>query len=626
MMKLLLRIRVSGGHSALACTLCLVLSLSGAAHAAPPQDIATGLNGTRGMALDEINDHLYFVEYTTGDLRYVELTPGCGPTCTVNLVASGFSHPLDVALDLDGGSAYVTTQDDPGTTGSLWRVDLATGTPYLVTFNLGAPHQIVLDLPTGSAYVVGRDLGKLWRVELATGAKAEVFGGLTQPVGLAVRADRTAAFVTEQGSGLLKEIDVQVGTFVGSVGSAFSTPRYLSWTDPAELTLLVAEGGVNQVQSIDLISHAAAPAITALALPPWATELSHLTGLAYLSLGSKIVSVDLVELDLGEPVFLGVGDVPSSQICDGYATTDPGYFRQFFHAPFGKTLNIFGNLNNFKGLGATHYRVLISDGGTPTPLSLSWNAYLWKTVTNRYELVPVAPVGDSAYEIPVEYPLVPYRWKPPFLMMQWPSTSVADGLYTFSVEIGTYDAMTETFDSALTALLPAAVPCSTGVAPTGNGMTLMVDNTGPVVDLSSIRLHLPTTPPGTVLACMIVEPVHGCNGYDFRITASDTNKHMGSYRLRALWGYNQSATITSDYYTNPVAIPPHVDAEGPYLWSGVSNLWVPESDPDGWQAITNCAHTFYLRGSKRTTNGYNHVYWGDSHQSVTINNAPTSCP
>ncbi len=608
-------LRTSEGRHSVALTLCLALSLGSAALAGPPADLVTGLNGTRGMALDEINDRLYFVEYNTGNLSYAALAPGCGPACAVTLVAAGFTHPLDVALDLDGGLAYVTTEDDPDTTGALWRVHLATGTANLVTFNLGAPHQIVLDLPTDSAYVVGRDLGRLWRVELSTGVKTAVSSGLSQPVGLALRADRTAAFVTEQGSGVLSEIDVQVGSLTGSVVTGLSTPSYLDWTDPSELSLLLSESAANQVLAIDLVTATAAPAVTGLTLQPMATVLDHLNGFAYLSLGSKIAGVELVDFDLGEPVFLGVGDVPSSQICDGYATTDPGYFRHFRHAPFGTTLNIFGNLNNFRALGATHYRVKISDGvAPPTALALSWNVYKWNPTTNRYQLEPVGPVAGDIYEIPAEYPLTAYRFKPPFLMMRWPSTSVADGLYTFSVEIGTYAGA---IWSDLTHLLPVAVPCSTRVKPTGNGMTLMVDNTPPVVDLSNIRLH----DPGTIIpACMIVQPFHGCNGYDFQITAADPNQHMGGYSLKALWGYNQSGVIASDSYP-----PPASEYEGPYLWSGKTNLWVPKSDPDGWQAVANCAHTFYLHGWKRTINGYHHVYWRSSHQSVTINNVCWSC-
>ena len=93
---------------------------------------------------------------------------------------------------------------------------------------------------------------------------------------------------------------------------------------------------------------------------------------------------------------LGVGHVPSTSIVDGYATTDPGYFYQVKDSPFGGTLNILGNLSNFKsmcikGVCATHYRVRVAHGGASKVLGLKWNAYRWNPVTSRYELTPVSP-------------------------------------------------------------------------------------------------------------------------------------------------------------------------------------------------------------------------------------------
>jgi hypothetical protein len=121
----------------------------------------------------------------------------------------------------------------------------------------------------------------------------------------------------------------------------------------------------------------------------------------------------------------------------------------------------------------------------------------------------------------------------------------------------------------------------------------------------------------TVIApCDIVST--GANSFDFRVTASDSEHHLLSYTLWALWGRNRSAPIAADTYA-----PGHVDAEGPYRWSGLSNARIPT---DGWSAECNCAHTFRLQAWKRTIDGYNHILRRDSHQSVTINNAGKVCP
>lgn len=582
-----------------------VLALPPAALAAPTvTELASGLGAAIGIAHDPVTNSLYFVEYSSGTLKRMELTPGCEtttpPTCPVSVVASGFSHPEDVALDVATHTGYVTTRDDVGTTGALWRVDLTTGTKSLVTFNLGAPQQIALDDALNTAYVVGYDVGRLWRIDLTTGVKVPVISGLNHPVGVAMKADRTLAYVTEQGTSSVAELDVATGTRVRDVATGLTAPFFLAWSDPAEISLYVVERDpANTVARIDLVTATTASVVTGLPWRPSAIAVSQANGAVYVTTDSKLELVQLAELPMGEPVFLGVGHVPSTSITDGYATTDPGYFFRVTHSPFGGTLNILGNLSNFKSLGATYYRVLVTPpGGTPTPLNLSWNAYRWNPSTNKFELTPVAPESgtDGYYEIPPEYPTAPYRWYPSFLMMRWPSST--NGLYVFTVEI--YEKTGATFTS-LTHLLPAGK----------NSLNLLIDNTPIDVDVVAVR----QLPAGTTVgACAIVST--GANSYDFRVRAYDPEHHLLSYRLTALWGHNQSALIASDSYAS------NVDAEGPYLWSGVINALVPSG---GWSASCNCAHTFYLHAWKRTINGYNYIIRGNAHQSVTINNTGSTC-
>jgi len=596
---------LKAGTIGLGLFVAALLVSGGALLGQPSVELATGLSAATGVDLDETNNHLYFVEWSAGTLKRMVLTPGCEaavpPTCATTTVATGFSHPQDVAVDAGLGVGYVTTRDDTGTTGALWRVDLGTGTKSLVTFNLEAPHQIALDPGSNTAYVVGFDGGRLWSIDLTTGVKLTVASGLDHPIGLVVDAGANSAYVTEQGAAnRLVEFDLTTGAFVREVVAGLTAPFYLEWTDPAETALyLVERDPANQVQRVDLVNSTASPAATGLPFRPSGAVTSFLRGALYVTTNTKLVRVDLAQLPMGEPVFLGVGHVPSTEIdANGYATTASGYFFRVTHAPFGGTLNILGNLNNFKALGATHYRVLVSDGGPFTALDRTWNAYRWNPGTSKYELTAVAPLpGDTRYEIPPEYPSAPQRWYPSFLMMRWPSST--NGLYTFQVELWQQSGSDW---NDLTHLLP-----------TGNTMTLRIDNTPPTVDIRDV-LRAGTN---TVIApCEIVST--GANLFDFRITAFDTEHHLLSYTLSALWGKNRSAVITSDSYTAG-----HVDAEGPYQWSGLPNDRVP---PGGWSATCNCAHTFRLRAWKRTINGYNHILHRDSHQSITINNTGAVCP
>lgn len=595
---------------------CLLATAS-AGHALAPTDVASGLAGAIGTAFDPEHNDLYFVEFTAGTLKRIRLTPDCQaaspPTCVITTVASGFAHPEDIALDVPHGVGYVTTRDDVGTTGSLWRVNLTTGVRTLVTFNLGAPQQIALDAATDTAFVTGFDLGRVWKITLGTGVKEPVVTGLGHPVGLAVKADRTRAYVSLQDAPRrVAEYDLATGGHLRDLATGLTAPFFLAWSDPAETALwLLERDPVNRLRRIDVTT--ATSVIVAIDPPglpfrPSAIATSFSGGNAYVTTESKVVRLALTALPMGEPVFLAVGHIPSTSIQDGYATTDPGYFFQVKDAPFGGTLNIFGNFTNFRGLGATHYRVMLSEGGGPfAPLSRSWNAYRWNPSTGHYELTPVAPlppvsplppgalVGDGFYAIAAEYPAHPERWEPPFLMMEWPSG--ANGLVTFQVEIWSLAGTTWT---NLTSLLP-----------TGNSMTLLIDNTPPNVDLVAIRQHGAGSP---LPVCAIV--TSGTTQFDFQITAHDSNQHLASYQLDAYWGHNGfAAGIVSASYVPP--------ADGSRHWSGVTNQW---HTPPTWVATCNCAHTFILGVWKRTTNGYGPVLYDHSSQSLTINNTGSTCP
>jgi hypothetical protein len=57
--------------------------------------------GAIGIAFDRTSNTVYFVEYTTGALKRVSAATTCSttstPTCNAVTIASGFSHPEDVA-------------------------------------------------------------------------------------------------------------------------------------------------------------------------------------------------------------------------------------------------------------------------------------------------------------------------------------------------------------------------------------------------------------------------------------------------------------------------------------------------------------------------------------------------
>ncbi len=581
-------------------------------------DLATGLTGAIGIAADPSGNAVYFVDWNAGALKRILLAPGCDtiapapPTCTVETVITGLSHPQDVALDLAHNHAYVTTREGPGTSsGALWRIDVLASTMTLITFNLEAPHQIALDIPANTAYVAAFDGGRLWKIDLVTGSKTTVISGLGHPVGLALTSDRTRAYVTEGTPPRLAEIDVATGTRIRNVVTGLTSPFYLTWTDPAQNALyLVQRDPANDVRRIDVPTGANLSAISALPFRPSAVAVDLFRGAAYVATDSKVVRVGADTLPPADQVFIAVGLVPYNDIsADGYATASTSLIN-VDDAPFGGTLNIFGNLANFHALGATHYRVKVSrDGGPPMPVALSFNVDYYDPATNHTSPRPIAPVpGDDRYEIPPEYAsatLIP-RWSPPFLMLQWPSG--VNGLYTFTVEIWKLSGTTW---EDKTPLLTAA----------NNTLALRIDNTQPEVDILKIYKHvIPLSEADAVRACEIVSsPASPSPRYDVRFTAHDPNGHLLDYGVGVLFGDNRSDTvIPAESYAA------HRNADGLHLWRGVQNVRGPMA---GWPATCNCAHTFIVSARKRTTNGYYNLLSGQSHQSITINNnSAPSCP
>lgn len=572
-------------------------------------NLTTGVQAGVGIAADPSGSEVYYTEWNGGTLRRITLNPpNCSaPGCPVTTIASLLAHPQDVALDTVNNAAYVTTRDDVGTTGSLWRISLTPPFPRsLITFNLGAPHQIALDVATDTAWVVGYDVGILWKIQLSTGSKVAVISGLQKPVGLIVNAARTRAYVTEETAQRVNEIDLALGTSLRTIPTG-PTPFYAAWAEPTQSSLYVVRRSQKDLLRVDLPTGITTTALSGLPNQPSGVVLSPFSSGLFIAADTVVARDDLGVLPATEPVFLGIGNIPATDIdaITGYATTQPGYFLQVKDAPFGGALNIFGNFTTFATIG-THYRVMVSDdGGTSyTPLIHSWTMSKWDPVNFKYQAFTIVPDSQGRYAIPAEYPATPHRLLPVFLMMRWPTG--ANGLYKLKVEV--YQLSGTTFIDK-TPLLPA--PTSTS---RGNEMTVLVDNDPPIVSLVNIFQHNSSVP---INACAIVDsPVSNPAFYDFVITASDPNGHLLSYDAVAYWGNNKSGTV--------IPAVGYAAQNGPRQWYGVTNHKAPM--PNGWAATCDCAHTFFVRASKRTTDGYAYILSSSVHRSITIKNTGVSCP
>jgi hypothetical protein len=285
-----------------------------------------------------------------------------------------------------------------------------------------------------------------------------------------------------------------------------------------------------------------------------------------------------------QPIFSGVGLVPWSEIEDGYATTEPEYLFYVVDAPFGGTLNIFGNFDHARSRRIARYKVLFAkwDGEfEPSPgdfqeLRQSWSNYKWNPTEGEYELFPVGPDDEGRYSVPPDTE----DWYLDDLLVQWKTTDFEDGKYTLKLQAF------------------RRLGGEVWLSPSFNQLVLMIDNTKPKVEISQIFYD------GTeVDTCAIVEMASPTDPLTFRITAWDNELHLRKYFLRAHYGDNESFTITSENYTS---VPSRE-------WGGVEDLDVVYAD---WPET--CAYQFRLQGWTRTTDGYKHLQYREYNKHITI--------
>lgn len=568
--------------------------------------IRNNLNKPVAIALDEGNNCLYFVGYNTGKLMRIILSP----PYTITTVASGFPHPVDVSLDTEDGLAYVLTKDFPVSgvgSGGLYKVYLTTGQKNVITFNLADPKQLALDLNSNRAYTVSSD-GKVRSIELDGSNKIPVNTSLTNPRGIVITND-SQAYVTEKnpGSGRVVKIGLNPAPPLVVAGD-LNNPFFLKWANTSQTSLYMVERDpVNKVSRIDLST--SNPPIVVISSndlfgqSPYGIAVNEMGSQVYVSTLNKIYKFDLI--DLNEPVFMAVGNVPVTEIYEGYAdtTADPNYFYQVKHCPFGGTLDIFGNFDELKTRvpNAMYYAVKITKSGEPSfYFKNTWTVKKWDQIVGMYVPFLMAPIQINyhIYKIPLDGSVyIPSLWQRPYWMMRWPTETLDNGAYTLSIEL--YDSEENLIPFPLNLV-------------DKNKLILYIDNTPPQAVINEIWQVNNSDP---IPTCYVVNDPP--NQFYFKITASDVNHHLLSYSLSTQWGNGNSAVIYSDSYSN------HISPSHPYPWDGIVNTVV--RNPNYWSAPCSCAYTFYLVVSKRTINGYNYILHRSYQKSFTINNTGNLC-
>lgn len=354
-----------------------------------------------------------------------------------HVIGTGYAQPEDIAVTADEKTAYVTER-----TGNFVKVNLASAnraSATVVVSGMVAPQQIYLDEAHQQAYAVEyANPGRLIRIDLNTKTKTVLLNGLNNAVGLLISSDLAYAYISEQsGGGRISRYSLQNGVRT-EIASGLTSPFFLTWANPAQSAMFVAERDpANRISIVDTV-----PA------PGSVRQLVSGVGARPSSVASIDAARILIccdgEIDLADllagiipaaGLFKGIGLVPWNLItAAGKAdtTTQPLYPYQFAkNSPFGGVLSL--EVNHFLALlaGARYYRVFV-DG--VLRLDTWWDLQL-NAVNGKYE-IPHQFKPQDISATPGYYPIhLPGEFYfNTDLAMILDSTGLANGLRTFQID------------------------------------------------------------------------------------------------------------------------------------------------------------------------------------------------
>jgi sugar lactone lactonase YvrE len=169
-------------------------------------DVATFDNPV-SVILDPVTAALYVCDFDSGLIRSVE------PNGTVSTLVSqrGFTRPFGFGYGADG-SLYVDTDADPSgsrsnTSGTLWRLDTATGVASVLAADLGRPRSFA-GVSDGRLLLADYQNARVRLLDPSTGVVADLAGQYDCP-GMADGVGTAAQFGTPYGV-----VPLPDGTFV----------------------------------------------------------------------------------------------------------------------------------------------------------------------------------------------------------------------------------------------------------------------------------------------------------------------------------------------------------------------------------------------------------------------------
>jgi len=311
-------------------------------------------------------------------------------------LGAGYHQPEDICVLSDEATAYITER-----TGDLVRVNLAAANrsgAFVVCSGLSSPQQLWVDEAHNQGYVVEfTGAGRLLRIDLASGAQTVLYTGLNGAVGLTLTSDLTYAYVSEQGLSCISRIELSTGIKVTIAGS-LTQPFFLTWADPSETRLLVADRDPANIISIVDVSQTSGNVslfITSAAVRP--------SSVTIIAPGTYCVATDggideyCLTLNPDNFLYKGIGYVAWNLVgADGMTNTGslPAYPYQFPQSsPFGGTLPI--NIDHYHAWnsGIRYYKVLVNTA----PRYDSWSEVRMDPSNGYYDIIEVKKADTNGF-------------------------------------------------------------------------------------------------------------------------------------------------------------------------------------------------------------------------------------
>jgi hypothetical protein len=283
--------------------------------------------------------------------------------------------------------------------------------------------------------------------------------------------------------------------------------------------------------------------------------------------------------------FRGVGLIPRQKISQvtGLATTDPGYYLPAQDAPFGGTLQIFGNWAFLRSQGALKYRVIHRHNS-----GAGWSD--WSAIMQAFGNYHLDPDGELRYRTItpasggwVNVPALgdDDNWYLRDIISEW--TTGADGMEELKVEITTWS--------------PVLGYVVSSPGDPDNSLLMRIVNTPPSAHLTVRRGGVAVGP------CDVITLGAAPDGFTLDTYVSDVSGNLMSYVTFVSGPLGESGAGCT-----PPVVAGGSDSynfhAGTGSWSGPGLVTLPSSGV--WRPSCGGCYQFHVYASSRTTNGYTH--------------------